>query len=383
MRRRSSVAARRQDDWSHSWTDRGGRAFLRCGALIAGASLALAGGAPRAHAQAAPQHGGVRGAVRTTLGNALPYAVVVLEPGFPPRFTNDSGAFAFSGLAAGTYHLRARQVGYRPFDTTVVVAHDSTVVVAVPLERLVVELAEIRVVVSAGDFRRCTTPGPPDAATSPEFAAVFEQLRQNAERYWMLADSYPAVYRMERRFGRPDHYNRTLLVDRTDTVDLSTDARWHYAPGRVLTDVTSPRGATELQVNLPGLPDLADTTFLMNHCFRFAGVDDMQGARYARLDFRVAEQITAPDADGSAYLDTSTYVIRFLTMRLTRPERAAPNLQNLEATVEYREVVPSLVLPDRISSVQTSSFRSTLVEAVEEQRSVGLHFLQALPKQRP
>ena len=325
----------------------------------------------------------MRGVVRSTLGDRIPYAVVVLEPGYPRRFTDDSGTFAFANLHSGTYQLRARQVGYKPLDTTVVVTGAGAVEVTLALEHLVIQLDEIRVVERAGRFGRCTAPGPPDPATLPEFADLFGQLRQNAERYWMLADSYPAIYGMERRHGRPDHYNHTLIVSSIDTVELRTDARWNYAPGRVVTEVPAPRGGTEMQVNLPGLPDFADTTFLMNHCFRLAGMDRMEGRSYLRLDFRAAERIRYPDADGSAYLDPNSLLIRYVTMRLTHPYEAAIGLESVEATVAFREVVPSLVLPDSISSLEVYRIRLTVVERVEEQRAVGFHFLRALPTRRP
>jgi hypothetical protein len=251
------------------------------------------------------------------------------------------------------------------------------------LEHLVIELAEIRVVARAGPFNRCTAPGPPDAASAPEVAAIFEQLRQNAERFWLLADAYPAVYRMEHRFGRPDYNNRSIVVNRTDTVDLRTDARWRYAPGRVVTEEPSPRGGTEPQVNLPTLPDFADSTFLGNHCFRLAGRQTLDGEEYLRLDFRAAEQISDPDADGSAYLDPNTYLVRYVRVQLTRPELVLAGLESLEATVAFREIVASLVLPDRISSVQTVTQGLRHVETVEEQRTVDFHFLKSLPTQRP
>jgi hypothetical protein len=355
---------------------------VRSGARPAlAALLALAGGAVPAFSQAAPPRGEVRGTVRSTLGERVSYAVVALEPGASRRFTDDSGAFAFPNLAPGTYHLRARQVGYKPLDTTVVVTGGRTTQLDVSLERLVVELEEIRVVARAGASRRCTSPGPPDAAVAPELAAVFDQLRQNAERYWLLADSYPAVYRMERRFGRPDRYGR-LQVTRIDTTELRTDARWRYAPGRVVTDVPGPRGRSELQVNLPGLPDFADTIFLANHCWRLGGMDTVAHAVYVRVDFRAAERITEPDADGSAYLDPDSYLIRFVKVQLTRPDQAAHGLESMEATVAFREVVPSLVLPDHISSAQEYRAQGILGTA-EEQQTVDFRFLHALPATRP
>jgi hypothetical protein len=274
-------------------------------------------------------------------------------------------------------------VGYKPFDTTLTVARDGAVEVTVPLEHLVVELAEMRVVARTGGFGRCTAPGAPDPATYPELAAVFEQLRQNAERFWLLADSYPAVFRMERRFGVPGRSPFGVLAERVDTLELRTDARWHYAPGRVVTEEPGARGGTDLQVNLPSLPDFADTAFIANHCFRLAGTDSVEHAEYLRLDFRAAERIKEADADGSALLDPHSYLVRYVRIRLTRPERVAGYLEDLRATVAFREIMPSLMVPDRISGVQTNFGRVGVADRVEEQRLVDFRFLHALPKQRP
>ncbi len=357
---------------------------------IAAAALAmmLAGGVPCAAAQAAPDAraaGVVRGVVRSTSGGAVPYASVALTPRFSARFTDDSGGFAFAGVGRGTYRLVARQVGYRPRDTTVVVGAGESVTVTITLEQFAVELSEITVVgelASPVGPWRCTRPGAPDPVEAPELAAVFDQLRENAQRYWLLADSYPALYRMERRFGTVDRERGTLVTTWTDTVDLRTDTRWRYRPGRLLANVRAPRGGSELQVNLPTLPDFADTVFQQNHCFRLAGMDTLQGGTWVRLDFRAAERIVEPDADGSAYLDPGSYLIRFAKVHLTRPQRAATGLESFEATVTFREIVPSLMLPDRISNVQEVYQGSYLARFGEEQRTVEMTFLRPLPVRR-
>ena len=346
------------------------------------AALTAAAAALPARAQNPPPRGAVRGVVRSTLGDRIPYAVVTLEPGAPRRFTDDSGNFAIPGLAAGAYTLRARQVGFKPFDTTLVVPQGGTVVVAIALEHLVVELDTISVVARAASWEHCTAPGPPDPRVNPAFAAVFDQLRQNAERFWLLADAYPARYRLERRFGQADSYGGAVEWRRLDTLSLWTDARWHYAPGRVVTDVNGPHG-TETQVNLPGLPDFADSAFLANHCFRFGGLETLDGRQYARLDFRAAEAIRAPDVNGSALLDPDTYLIRFLRVRLTNPDQVSATLESMEGTVAFREIMPLLVLPDRITSVQRIYERGQITGSVEDQRNVGFTFLRPLPTERP
>lgn len=340
--------------------------------VLSVALLALAGGPGRAVAQAVPERGSLHGVVRSAPGEAVAFAIVALEPGFGPRFTNDSGAFAFTDVAPGTYRLVARQVGFKPLDTTVVAPRDSTIVLT--LEHLVIRLSAINV---GGGRWRCTDPGEPDPAVAPELAAVFAQLRENAERYWMFADSYPAVYQMERRFGDPDGRGG-VVTSRADTVAIRTDTRWHYAPGRLLARLRAPRGGMDLHVNLPTLPDFADPVFLQNHCFSLAGLDTLEGGSYVRLDFRAAERIKAPDAEGSAFLDPWTYLIRFATVRLTHPERIG--LAKLEASMWFREIVPSLVLPARIWKLEAGYKGLVLVEHAEDQRTVGLSFLRPLPR---
>jgi len=357
--------------------------------LLAGGLVLLGSWAERAGAQRRPGGSGaatVRGVVRATTGDAIPYASVALLPALAARFTDDSGAFVFTGVVPGTYHLVARQVGYKPRDTTVVVEASASVTVAVALEHFVVELSAIAVVGEMARRRgvwRCTDPGVPDSAQDPAVAAVFDQLRENAQRYWLLADSYPAFYRLERRFGRHDLDSERLVVRWADTVGMRTDTRWRYAPGHLLADVPRARGRTELQVNLPTLPDFADPVFLQNHCFRLEGLDTIAGGSYVRLDFRAAERIVAPDADGSAYLDPGTYLIRYAKVWLTRPERAATGLANFQTIVAFREILPNLVLAERISSVQFAYQGSQLVEFAEEQRMIDVSFLRALPRRRP
>jgi hypothetical protein len=359
--------------------------MVRPALLIALAALAIGGSPGRACAQDARGRGGpVRGVVRSADGMPVPYAIVALEPGFPRRFADDSGAFVFPRVPPGTYRLLARQIGFKPLDTTVAVAADSTPALSLTLERLVVELAEITVVADvapAGSLFRCTAPGPPEAATAPDLAAVFDQLKQNAERYWVLADSYPVLYRMARSLGYLDRDGRVRMSS-VDTLDLRTDTRWHYAPGQLVSEVEAPRGGKELQVNLPTLPDFADPAFDRTHCFRLAGLDTLEGVTYVRLDFRASERLSEPDADGSAYLEPRSYLIRRATIRLTHPDRALVGLRSFTAQVAYREIAPSIVIVDRISARQMAYRGQLLFDRAEEQRLLDALFLRPLPRRR-
>ncbi len=350
---------------------------LRTSILIASSLLAAAG----LDAQT-PQRGAVRGVVRSSLGDRIAYAVVALEPGFPKRFTNDSGDFAFTRVPPGTYRLLARQVGYRPLETTVVVTGDSTLNITLALDHLVIELETIHVTAELARAERpsrCTDPGSPDSGKTPALAAIFDQLRQNAERYWMLADSYPAMYRVQRRRGYLDR-DSVVSYSFTDTLELRTDTRWRYAPGRLVSDMPTGHGGTALRVKLPTLPDLADSTFDANHCFRLVGLDTLQGETYVRVDFRPDERLVEPDADGSAYLDPITYLIQHIRIQLTHPDRAYPGLINLVAKVAFREIAPSLVLVGTVASETASMQGTTLVQGREVQRLLSVHFLRPLPR---
>jgi hypothetical protein len=354
--------------------------------VVLAAVLAVSVAAPgAARAQAAPQRGTLRGVVLSALGDRIPFAVVALEPAFPHRFTDDSGNFVFRRVPAGTYHFVARQVGYRPVDTTVTIRPDSTIELRVALEHLVVELTQIDVTAEIARAQmptHCTNPGPPDSTLTPDLAAIFVQLKQNAERYWMLADSYPAVYRMSRSRGYVDRNGRTVYTS-VDTIEFRTDTRWRYAPGHLMAENPSPHGGRELEVQLPTLPDLADSVFDANHCFRLVGLDTLGGDMYVRVDFRPDERLVEPDADGSAYLDPITYLIRYLTMRLTHPDRAVVDLVNLTAKVRFREIAPSIVIADRITSEAASrqgrGLRGELVEGRELQRLLSVFFSKPLP----
>src|SRR5579871_4826035 len=86
--------------------------------LTAALALVLSAGALSAQDSTGPAR--LLGRVlyqQTTAG--VPYATVTLNPGSVSRFTDSTGAFSFVRLAPGVYKVRARQIGFTPFDTTV------------------------------------------------------------------------------------------------------------------------------------------------------------------------------------------------------------------------------------------------------------------------
>ena len=314
----------------------------------------------------------VRVDVRNAVTNLpVPYSTIALLPGDAVRFTNDSGAFSFADLSSGPYRLVVRAIGYAPYDTTITVAAQQTAV-HVGLQELAIELPPVTVV-----GRTCLNPGPPIRDSQPELAAIFDQLRENAARYRLLSDQYPFLYALERRVWNdpaPKHGD-TLVVD---TLELRSDVHRPYKPGNLVSMQPGTRGRMERILRLPTVIDLADPAFHTAHCFRFAGVDTIEGAQTWRVDFYAAERLHAPDVAGSAWLDADTYQLRQLTFRLTRPERALSSMQNLEATVVFGDLLPSVSVPVHIASKSEVKGRRPLT-GYETQRLLRVDFLKTPP----
>ena len=337
-------------------------------------------------AQAVPLRGGagvVRGVVLAGPDDPVPYGVVALQPRFPQRFTDAAGAFAFTHVPAGTYHLLARQVGFKPLDTTVVVAADAQVVVNVTLERLTVELEAITVVAAQG----CTQPGPPDAS-APELAALFEQLRESAQQYKLLATTYQFRYRMARTFTDLDEVGNRLART-VDTVSYLSSALVHYRPGDVVGTATLPDGSAAPAVVLPTLTDLADSVFQAHHCFTFAGRVPQDGAEVLRFHFRPPEGLAVPDLEGDVDLDPGTYQIRRASVSLTHAELAQTGVRAASSTITFAEVLPNIVVQKRVVSVEEltapplRSGAKYVARYVEDQTLAGVTFLHPLPGAQP
>jgi hypothetical protein len=319
----------------------------------------------------------VRGIV-VSGGERVPYALVALLPSHGQRFADDSGAFVVTAVAPGRYRLRVRQIGYQPVDTTVTKVVGRPLEIVVTLERLAVELADITVTAPG----RCTAPGPPDSAVSGDLAAVFEQLRQNAERYALLADSYPYRYRLARTFTDYDQAGMVLSTS-SDTVEYQSNARARYQPGGVVGWGRGPRRTAVRVLNLPSLSDLADSSFQASHCFAYRGPEDRGGERLVRFTFQAAESERRPDIEGEVELEADTYRIRRAVIRLTHPGRALEGLQSATDTITYQELAPNIVLPGVVRGTLVAEprfgVRRPVVRSAEEQRLIGVHFLRRLP----
>lgn len=309
-------------------------------------------------------------------GRGVPYATVTVFPGAVTRFADSLGGFTIPRLTSGPYLVRARQIGFASFDTTVSVpAGAPPVRLTLRLRRIAVRLPPVAIIGHGAP--QCMTTGIPDSAADPALAAVFGAVRINADRYHALLEQYPFVYTLERwRIQRSsDGAEHTVELD---TTTYDSRARRRYRPGTMVYFEGDRSGRVERRVNIPSFFDLADSLFQAKHCFVYAGEDSSAGLPQIRIDFRPAASIQYPDVEGSVYLDASRYMLRRTVFQLTAPERVFPPLIGLTVTTTFREIVPSIIVFDEMRAVQPLA-DGEMVAAVELDRLLHYQFTKRRP----
>ncbi len=309
----------------------------------------------------------------------LPFSVITVTSEKPPtqRFTSDSGRFELSNVHSGSVSLRVRHLGFAPRDVRLNLRPGERRALVIDLVPVVLTLPVVAVHVS----RSCTRPGVPGLADDSAFAAVFEQLRQNADQFRLLASEYPFTSSLERTIVAELH-DGSLETERLDTIVMRSDHFWPYHAGQVITRSTDVRSGSDYVMHIPTLDVIADPLFLDAHCFTNGGRVDVDGLPRLRVDFQSAASITNADVDGSMYLDPVTFQIRRSVVRLSRRPRQLPQIDSLEVTTDFDEVYPSLSVITAMQSRtrfytprQPTAARAT----VERQHLVSLVFRSARP----
>ena len=315
----------------------------------------------------------ISGTVRSAeSGQPLGFSIVTLEPGGRRQFTDAAGAFVFESLSSGRYVLSVRQIGYAPLDSQIVVAGDSATVLHIVLRHLAIELPPVTVSTHAA----CTRPGRPDSASSPALAAVFDQLQDNARRFLLLAREYPFDYELEQTILDVDSRGDSArpLVD---TIRLGSRLEHPYEPGHVVTPPWGPwRG--DLVIRTLSLEEFASRAFVANHCFYLAGRDTVEGETLVRIDFEPSRRLGA-DLAGSAFLDSSTYQLRYTVSSLTHPQWTdLDNVSAFVARTRFRDVGQGIPLQDYLRA-ETTFTLSAQKRRVETQRTIGVRFRRQPP----
>jgi hypothetical protein len=322
-------------------------------------------GSSAARAQQPVIVGGI--VVSSATDQSLPYSTVSITGG-AQRFTGADGSFNFD-LAPGQYSFRVRQLGYAPLDTTIRVAPGASLRALVfKLQPVAFRLDAIRTYATS-----CSS------GFGGDLGVLVGELSKNAEREKLLRTEYPFVYELERKNSYQGIGGTT--VQSVDTVRYLSKVIEGYAPGNLvrLVDSTAPGSAREMRI--PTLTDLADPVFIGSHCFKVPGVETVDGARAYRIDFEPSREIKATDVEGSAFIDSSSFLIRKAIFRLTKPEKLKPPVLGLQVTTSYREVFNGLTLFEQIHSEQAINLYVRFkASQLQDQKLVAIKFYGRTPE---
>jgi hypothetical protein len=344
---------------------------------VSAAFALLSAVVPAARATAQASSGGklLMGSVSAReTGALLDHAMVTIQPAQRQTFTSESGVFAFAAIAPGTYRIRVTHLGYAPAEISAIVPAEGAP------GKLKIELSLVQVHLATVNVKTnwvCTSPGPPDPATNPDFAGLIGQLQLNAEHYQLLADSFPFRYLVRRVMTTLDGADVRRL-DRLDTVAfVSSNRGWRYRVG----DVIGEEGH-EYVLRLPTLKDFASSEFLSNHCFRYAGRDSTSDGPMFHIDFRAAERISQPDVNGSILLDAGSYQIRRATLELSRIPTELGDIRSVSVQTAFGEISPSIVVFSEVIGNNVYRQRANWrlpVSSREEQHIFEFNWLRSNP----
>jgi hypothetical protein len=307
------------------------------------------------------------------------YTILSTTPGDRRLFSSGDGRFTLR-VPAGRVVLSAHHVGFVPADTTLDVGSRDTVRVTIELSLVTIRLPAVESRAMA-----CAHPGFENPHVGPELAALFEQVKENADRNRLLSRSYPFELDVERKLTRAEPSLEARFVA-IDTVIRSSVRNWRYAPGNMLGTRTFESGAftgTWFTVTMPELADFADDRFLVNHCFDYAGTEVVNGDTLLRVDFVPAPRIREPDVSGSIYLDSKTFQLRSTVLTLVNlNKRMRETMVTQSIRAVFREAVPGVAVVDHISSivipVEDPKARTT-EPATENHRILAVRFLRGRP----
>ncbi|HEX7938345.1 MAG TPA: carboxypeptidase regulatory-like domain-containing protein [Gemmatimonadaceae bacterium] len=321
--------------------------------------------------QVCAQSGGIAGiVVARSTGEALPYSIVEIEGTAFSVFANDSGRFAFRGVATGLHVLHVRRLGFTPADVSVQVQTGAADTLTVSLDHVAVQLGGVTV----RAFPPCTAPGPP-AASDSALTTIFEQVKLNARQYKYLAEHYPfdqvvEVHKTRKLRGSKD----ALLGEPLHNVTYHSTDKRQYAPGGILK-----RRGRDWYFEIPELIDVAEPSFINAHCWHYAGVDTIDDVEHYRVDIVAADTLPDADVNGSFYINSRSFQIRRSVLHFSRRPSQVKSVESMETTTEFFEVLPSIPVISKVRSVQVIDPSSLYSETYEDQRTIDIKFRNRKP----
>lgn len=293
--------------------------------------------------------GRLQGVVRgTTRGGEalvpLSYAVVSVPRRNVERFSDAGGRFLLTDLPAGDHEVLVRRLGYAPWQGNVRIAVGETTQLEVELTVLPVRLDEVRVQALA----RCDRPGLPDARVAPAVSVLVSLLRENADRYRLLASAYPFEYEHVRAVGivrEGVSADAAVVFQSMERLQDRSVPTSRYRTGAVVTPQPPPAPAGEYLMAIPTILDLSDDAFARVHCFAYGGRETVGSETWLRLDVRAADRLRAPDVHGRFWLDSASSELRRMELELSHVERLPRPLRHiaeLRVQTHFTEIAPGL-----------------------------------------
>jgi hypothetical protein len=284
-------------------------------------------------------------------GEPLGFTTVSVPSRGMQLLASERGAFTLRALPAGEVRLRFTRIGYAPKDTALTVAADGTARIRVEMARLALRLPAVA-------NGTCTDRTPFEERPGV-LAELFDQVRQNAERLRLLARERPFVFHATRVRGTRWHEGIRLALS-TDTIVRGPLPAAPYVPRRIYFRVGGAWG-----VKLPELADIADSTFLNNHCLWYAGQERFGTDSVIRVDFQPVPWLAKEvDLEGSIYLRVDGYRLVGMDTRLNRIPREFRALQGYATRARFEELVSGV--PMLAEWELTNTFRDSPVPVVVE-----------------
>lgn len=312
-------------------------------------------------------------------GSPVAYSVIAAPALGLERFTGPAGSIVLPVPAAGRVRITVKRLGFTPTDTTIAVSGAATQEFTIGLARLSFQLDEVRVV----DWPPCMRPGIPRRGGDAQVRAVVEQLRENADRFSLLARQHPFAYRAERTLGRTNAAG-VDSIERVDTIPVSGTPPWRYRPGTLVSARVDERTRSGIlwSMHLPTLRDLGDDAFIDNHCFHVAGLEEKEGRQLLRLDIVAAERLRTPDVNAAVWLDPTDFQLRYATFVLTKVPPELLSLRAHSSQVEFGELIPFVPVMQMVLGESIVLDLSAAQELLlfERQRIVRVEFRGSPPE---
>jgi hypothetical protein len=173
-----------------------------------------------------------------------------------------------------------------------------------------------------------------------------------------------------------------ILATNVDTVKRGPFPFAPYIPRHIVrTEIDSAaEGRVRHFLAPPELADFADTAFVNNHCFTYAGQRFINGDSLIAVDFEPVPSLKGEvDFHGTMYVRSTGYQLIRADMELSRipSELRTSGMMSMNITTRFTEVVPGIALLDVVES--TTKFRGRPLPYIEYAQLIDLKWVKGPP----